>query len=140
MLTNVPDDVLNSYQKALEAQNNSYSPYSNFPVGAAFKFKGIDKVYTGCNVENISFGGTICAERSAIVSAVSNEGTHSIEYAIVVADTKEATLPCAICLQFMSEFTKEDFPVYLGNKTGLLKKYTFRELLPHSFNTLHEKD
>tara|TARA_B110000908_G_C9976580_1_gene323586 strand:- start:51 stop:473 length:423 start_codon:yes stop_codon:yes gene_type:complete len=139
MLENVPVEIEKAYKEALIAQANSHSPYSNFPVGAAIKFKDIKELAVGCNVENISFGGTICAERSAIVSFISKNGKKDIEYAVVVANTKSATLPCAFCLQVMSEFTNEDFPIYMGNQTALLKKLTFKDLLPHSFDTLHEK-
>ena len=136
MLENVPDYINVAYKSALKAQAASYSPYSKFPVGSAIKFKNSDELSLGCNVENISFGGTICAERSAVVSHVSKHGKSEVEYAIVVANTKEATLPCALCLQVLAEFTGEDFPIYMGNQTSLLKVMNFRELLPHNFNTL----
>lgn len=139
MLENIPKEIIDAYNEALKAKSHSHSPYSNFPVGAAIKFKNIPDLAVGCNVENISFGGTICAERSAIVSHISQFGKSTIEYAVVVANTKSATLPCAFCLQVMSEFTEKDFPIYMGNQDALLKKLTFKELLPHSFDTLHEK-
>lgn len=139
MLSDIPIEINVAYKEALKAQANSHSPYSSFPVGAAIKFKNHTELAVGCNVENISFGGTICAERSAIVSFISQYGKSSIEYAVVVANTKNATLPCAFCLQVMSEFTEKDFPIYMGNQDALLKKLTFKELLPHSFDTLHEK-
>ena len=136
MLENVPEYIDVAYKAALKAQENSYSPYSNFPVGSAVKFKNSDEISVGCNVENISFGGTMCAERAAIFSHISKHGKSDLEYVIVVADTKEATLPCALCLQVFAEFAGEDFPVYMGNKQSLLKVMNFRELLPHNFNTL----
>jgi len=138
MLKNIPQHIEVAYKKALLAQENSYCKYSNFPVGSALKFSNSEKLSVGCNVENISFGGTICAERSAVVSHVSQHGKGTLEYAVVVANTKEATLPCALCLQVLSEFTKQDFPIYMGNKSGLLKVLTFRELLPQNFNTLDD--
>lgn len=131
-------DIEKAFEVAKVAQSNSYSPYSHFAVGAAFKFKGDEAVYPGCNVENASYGATICAERSAILSKVSQKGKSSIEHAVVLAHTKSPTLPCALCLQVMSEFCDQDFPIYLGNADGLMKKMTFRELLPHSFDTLEE--
>jgi cytidine deaminase len=118
-----------AYEAAKKAQSNSYSPYSKFPVGAALKFKGHDKLYTGCNVENLSFGGTICAERSAMVAAISELGQVELEYAVVIANTQKATPPCGICRQFLSEFTQDDFPVYLSNASGILKEISFKELL-----------
>lgn len=137
-LIEVSKEIEEAYQVALLAQKNSYSPYSNFAVGAAFKFKNDKKLYPGCNVENASYGGTNCAERTAIFSRVAEAGKGNIEYAVIVAHTKKPTYPCAFCLQVMSEFTQEDFPIYMGNDTGLLKKMTFKEFLPHSFDTLHE--
>ena len=142
MLKNIPENINKAYQEALKAQEKSYCHYSHFPVGSAIKFTNSDELSVGCNVENISYGGTICAERSAVVSHISRHGKGVIEFAVVVADTESPTLPCALCLQVLAEFTTEDFPIYLGNKKSLLKKYTFRELLPHNFNTLfdrHEK-
>lgn len=134
----LPGEIEEAYKIALKAQENSHSPYSRFAVGAAIKFVGDEKVYPGCNVENISFGGTICAERSAIVSKVSQKGKGSVEYAVVVANTKTPTPPCALCLQVFSEFCDQDFPIYMGNKEKILKKMTFRELLPFSFTNLEE--
>ncbi len=127
-----------AYEVAKEAMKNSYSPYSRFAVGAAIKFKGDDTLYPGCNVENISYGGTICAERSAIVSRVSQKGKGEVEFAVVLANTENPTYPCAMCLQVLCEFTKEDFPIFMGNPTKLTKTMSFREFLPHSFDTLEE--
>ena len=134
----ITPEVEKAYQVAINAQKNSYSPYSKFAVGAAFKFKGDSKIYPGCNVENASYGGTNCAERTAIFSRVAEQGHGTIEYAVVVAKTKNPTYPCAFCLQVMSEFNKGDFPIYMGNESGLLKKMNFKEFLPHSFDTLAE--
>lgn len=132
------DLVEQAFEVAKNAQNNSHSPYSNFAVGAAFKFLGDDKLYPGCNVENASYGATICAERSAILSKVSQKGQSPIEFAVVLAHTTTPTLPCALCLQVMSEFCEKDFPIYLGNDKGLGRIINFKELLPHSFDTLEE--
>lgn len=132
------DIVEKAFEVAKAAQEHSYSPYSKFAVGAAFKFSGDDKIYPGCNVENASYGATICAERSAILSKVSQKGQSPIEFAVVLAHTTTPTLPCALCLQVMSEFCDKDFPIYLGNDKGLGKKINFKELLPHSFDTLEE--
>jgi cytidine deaminase len=132
------DLIEKAFEVAKGAQDNSYSPYSHFAVGAAFKFKNDEDLYPGCNVENASYGATICAERSAILSKVSKKGQSPIEFVVVLAHTETPTLPCALCLQVMSEFCEKDFPIYLGNQKGLSKKINFRELLPHSFDTLEE--
>lgn len=137
-LSKIPDSIQKAYQEAVKAKANSYSPYSNFAVGAALKFVGDDQLYQGTNVENISFGGTICAERSAVCSRVSQKGQADIEFVVVVTNTQTPTPPCALCLQFMSEFGKKDFPIYMGNDEGLTLVRNFKEFLPYSFETLSE--
>ncbi len=127
-----------AYKVALKAQKNSYSPYSHFAVGAAIKFKGDDKLYPGCNVENASYGGTNCAERTAVFSRVAEKGYGPIDYVVVVANTDNPTPPCALCLQIMNEFCDKDFPIYMANGAGILKRMNFKEFLPYSFDTLKE--
>lgn len=134
----VPEEIEKAFEVAVKAQENSYSPYSHFSVGAALKFVGDSKLYPGCNVENASYGATICAERSALLSKVSQSGAGALEYAVVLAPTKTPTPPCALCLQVLNEFFENDFPIYMGNKEGLTKMMTFREFLPHAFDTLNE--
>lgn len=134
MSINVSLDIQQAYQKSLEARENSYSPYSNFKVGAAVKFKGHEQVFYGCNVENASYGATICAERNAIWNGVATIGKQDMEYLIVVADQEQPVPPCALCLQVISEFYDPDMPIYLGNLQGLKKKYLLKEILPVPFN------
>lgn len=134
----VSETIQKAFEVALGAQKNSHSPYSKFAVGAAIKFHGDETLYPGCNVENASYGATVCAERSAIFSRVSQKGGATIEFIVVLAHTQKPTLPCALCLQVMNEFCQKDFPVYMGNTEGLTKKLNFRELLPHSFDTLDD--
>ncbi len=131
--------VAQSYDVAKKAQSHTHSPYSNFPVGACIKFKGDDHLYGGCNVENASYGATICAERSALVSAVAAKGKQAIEFVTVVANTKSATPPCALCLQVLNEFCDGNFPIYMSNADGILKQMTFKDFLPHSFDTLYDR-
>ena len=120
-------------QAAKNAVINSYSPYSCFAVGAALLAGG--RVYTGTNVECASYGGTICAERTAFVKAVS-EGERIFE-AIAVAADGRACFPCGICLQFMAEFCDPDnFVILLSEESeggSQSKRYTLRELLPYNF-------
>ncbi|NLM73747.1 MAG: cytidine deaminase [Clostridiaceae bacterium] len=117
---------------ALKAKDNAYVPYSQFHVGAALVADD-GKVYTGCNVENSSYGATICAERSAIVKAVS-EGAKKIREIAVVSDSDKYTIPCAICLQVMSEFCEADMKLHLANNKGEYRTYDFKDLLPTPFN------
>ena len=135
MLENVHQGVVDVYQNALSARENSYSPYSHFKVGAAVKFKGVEQIFYGCNVENASYGATICAERNAIWSGVAAVGKRDMEYLIVVADQENPVPPCALCLQVISEFYDAEMPIYLGNLEGLQKMYRLKEILPVPFNT-----
>jgi homotetrameric cytidine deaminase len=135
-LTNkLAPEVQTAYKKALIARDNSYSPYSHFKVGAAVKFKDCDDVFVGCNVENASYGATICAERNAIWSGVAAVGKRDMEYLIVVADQDEPVPPCALCLQVISEFYDPKMPIYLGNLNGIQKCYLLEEILPVPFNS-----
>lgn len=126
-------DVQNAYKIALKARTHSHSPYSQFAVGAAVKLQGKPAAVGGCNVENASYGGTVCAERVALHSAVAMNGKISPEFLVVVTGEKKATVPCALCLQTLAEFCADDCVIYLGNEKSLLKKYELRELLPHPF-------
>ncbi len=125
-----------AFKVAIEARKNAYAPYSGFKVGAALSVMGTDKIYSGCNVENASYGATMCAERTAIFSAVAENGKVPFEFCIVVTDTEYATPPCALCLQVFSEFCPPDFPIYLGTLKGIQKKVLLKELLPVPFNKI----
>jgi cytidine deaminase len=116
---------------ALEARKNAYAPYSGFRVGAAVLADN-GRVYTGCNIENASFGATMCAERTAIGKAIS-EGARQILTVAIASDSDENTVPCGICRQVMSEFCAHDMPLYLSDKNGSFKEYLFSDLLPNVF-------
>lgn len=116
---------------ALKAQQHAYVPYSNFHVGAAVLADN-QRIYTGCNIENSSFGATICAERTAIGKAIS-DGASRILAVAISSDSEEPTVPCGICRQVMSEFCAGDMPLYLSNKDGEYKEYSFDNLLPNRF-------
>lgn len=118
---------------AIEASKASHSPYSNAKVGSALQCSD-GKIYQGCNVENSSFGGTVCAERVAIFKAVS-EGSKQISTIYVY--TKDGWPPCAICLQIMTEFSKPELKVIIGNEQGEEKEFTLKELLPNAFTPSH---
>lgn len=109
------DDLV---QRAKKVRKNAYAPYSKYKVGAALATKS-GRVFEGCNVENASFGGTICAERGAIMQMVAAGESEPIAIA-VVTQGKEPASPCGICRQVLSEFTK-DMPVAmvgLGSRDG----------------------
>ncbi len=114
---------------AEEAASHSYSPYSGFPVGAAVLTAG-GNVYSGANVENASYGATMCAERVAVFKAVS-EGEDKILALAVYTSAANYAFPCGMCLQVLSEFA-EDIPVIIAGDAGM-KRFTLSELLPHRF-------
>lgn len=116
---------------AYEIMENSYAPYSKFNVAATLLAKS-GKVYTGVNVENSSYGATICAERTAFVKAIS-EGERSFEKLAVVSSGRDLTWPCGICRQFFSEFCDDDFEIISGDKEGNITVYTLAELFPEGF-------
>lgn len=129
----VDSNIQEAYKVALAARANAHAPYSKFLVGSALKIEGVEELIPGCNVENASYGGTICAERGSVLSSVAKHGKRGFEYIVVVTDQEDPAVPCAFCLQVLSEFVKPDFPIYLGNLKGLTKKILFKELLPHPF-------
>lgn len=114
---------------AKEAANNAYAPYSRFYVGAALLCAD-GKVYTGCNIENASYGATNCAERTAIFKAVS-EGKREFEAIAIVAKDGSTAFPCGMCLQVMNEFMP-DASIIL-EKDGAPFKFALKDLLPHGF-------
>ncbi len=117
-------------KKALEAQKMAYVPYSEFPVGAALLTRS-GKVYTGCNIENASFGATNCAERTAIFKAIS-EGEKKFDTIAIVGDPKAFTSPCGICRQVLVEFGL-DTTVILAKSPEEYQEFTMEEILPLSF-------
>ncbi|WP_036221365.1 cytidine deaminase [Mesoaciditoga lauensis] len=121
---------------AKEAREKAYAPYSNFKVGAALETKS-GKIYTGANVENSSFGLSMCAERIAIFKAVV-DGETNFEKMVVVADTKDVVSPCGACRQVMSEFG--NFEVILANMSGKIKKTDVNALLPGAFDLRRDVD
>lgn len=115
---------------AKKAMEKSYAPYSKFKVGAALLGKdGI--VYLGCNVENASFGATICAERTALTKAVS-EGAREFEKIAIVASSGEYAAPCGICRQVLYEFMP-DGEVILDSSEEGMKVVKLKDLLPMGF-------
>lgn len=119
--------------KALDASTRAHSPYSKAKVGAAVEtVEG--KIYTGCNIENASFGGTVCAERVAMWKAVS-EGQMKMKRIYVYTD--EGWPPCGMCLQVMTEFADGDLEVTFGNKSGKETTKKLKELLTCAFTPEH---
>ena len=118
------------YAEALKARENAYAPFSGFQVGAALLTED-GKVYTGVNIENSSYGATICAERTAFVKAIS-EGHRKFKALAVTAGDEQEALPCGICRQFMYEFSPE-LEIITGTDEEHLNIRTLEELLPLGF-------
>ena len=125
--------VQTAFEQAKATRENAYAKFSNFLVGSAIKLKGSDEIYTGCNVENSTYGLTICAERTAITKAVSLKGKIDIDFVVVVADTPEPTFPCGMCRQTICEFGTDDTKIYLANLEGIQKETTLKEIFPDGF-------
>jgi cytidine deaminase len=114
------------------ARENAHAPYSNFRVGAALRAKS-GRIFTGCNVENASYGLTLCAERVAIFKAIS-EGERGFDAIAVVADTDTLTPPCGACRQIIWEFCG-DVPVVMSNLKGKVERESAAKLLPRAFDS-----
>lgn len=115
--------------KAYEAMKNSYAPYSKFNVGAVALCG--EKIYMGCNIENASFGATICAERCAIFKAVS-DGYTKIDKIVIVCSMHDFAYPCGICRQVMTEFMDENGIIVVTNDKEI-REYKLSDLMPESF-------
>lgn len=122
-------DAKELMKMAIEARQNAYAPYSHFAVGAALLTES-GRVYTGCNIENASYGLTCCAERNAIFAAV-GAGERRFKILAVAADSPEPVAPCGACRQVIAEF---GIPfVVMGNLKEATKTMTAEELLPYGF-------
>jgi cytidine deaminase len=113
------------------ARDNAHAPFSSFKVGAALE-DATGRIHTGCNVENATFGLTLCAERVAVFKAIS-EGARSFQRIAVVADTEQLTPPCGACRQILWEFCG-DIPVLLGNLAGKTETMQLSDLFPRPFD------
>lgn len=123
---------------ARTARTYAYAPYSGFQVGAAL-LSSAGTVYTGVNVENASYGLTVCAERNAIFKAVS-EGVTDVEKLAVAAESEKPVPPCGACRQVLGEFMKPDASIVMGGSGENIRVKTLQHLLPEAFGQedLHE--
>ncbi len=118
-------------EAAKKAKDRAYAPYSHFHVGAAI-LTSSGRIFTGCNVENTSYGLTCCAERTAIFKMVS-EGEHKIEQVLVIGDTEDFLPPCGACRQVIAEFSQKETVVYMCNMNSEWKKSSVADLIPFTF-------
>jgi cytidine deaminase len=129
----VPADL---YAAAANAHRNAYSPYSHYRVGAGIRLAS-GEVFGGCNVENASYGATICAERSAIMAAVSAHGPIQIVEVLVLTDASPPWPPCGLCRQVIAEFASPDCQVWCCNPGGDVVVRPFSKLFPQGFDATH---
>jgi cytidine deaminase len=118
-------------ERALEARRNAHAPYSNFQVGAALE-QDTGVIHTGCNVENATYGLTVCAERVAVFKAMS-EGARRFTRMAIAADTDDLTPPCGACRQILWEFCG-DIELLLVNPRGKQESLRLSDLFPRPFS------
>ncbi|MCZ0717363.1 cytidine deaminase [Aerococcus kribbianus] len=131
MIDNAMKDKL--IEAATDMLKQAYVPYSEFPVGAAL-LTSDGQIYSGCNIENSSYGLSNCAERTAVFKAVA-DGHHQFSYLVVTGTTNQPIAPCGACRQVISEFAPADLPVLLTNQKGQMHKTTISDLLPGAFKS-----
>ena len=124
-------------KSAIEAKSRSYSPYSNFPVGAALLTED-GKIYLGANVENASYGLTVCAERNAVFKAII-DGEKKFKAIAIAGITDDFLPPCGACRQVLLELCGKDIDVILINSKEETKVYKLNQLIPFSFGDEHLK-
>lgn len=124
-------EIKNMLRMANDARDRAYVPYSGFRVGACIKGE-TGAYYLGCNVENVSYGATNSAERTALFKAI-YEGERAFDALAIVSDSHNFTVPCGICRQSLSEFCDDDMPVICSNGVGKYKVMRFGELFPYAF-------
>lgn len=126
----VIDKLIDEAKKVLE---NAYAPFSKFRVGAAILTES-GNIYRGCNVEDASFGGTICAERAAATASVAAEGYVRFKAIAVASESDNPAPPCGICRQFLSQFAGPEVPVFIvSTKSSQIKMISFGTLMPYTF-------
>lgn len=118
-------------EAAREVAGHAHAPYSEYPVGAALRDEQ-GRVWAGCNVENVSYGLTMCAERSAVFAMVAGGGKRVREILILTVD---AGPPCGACLQVLSEFGNGDLAIHLATSEGVRQTCSLKDLMPHAFRS-----
>lgn len=119
------------HERARSVRDSAHAPYSRFHVGACIEVED-GALFSGCNVENASYGATVCAERNAIFQAVAN-GHRQIRRVLVCTEGEPLAMPCALCLQVMSEFASPSLEVAVASPNSVERVLRFSELLPHPF-------
>ncbi len=131
-------DAMELQKKASDARHHSHSPYSGHKVGAAVRIDLPGSgIYVGANIENASFGATVCAERVAIWKAMSEHPGKKISEVAVCTDQAIPWPPCGLGLQVMAEFCADDLKVHLCDTVKIVRTVTFKDLFPSNFNPEH---
>lgn len=124
------------HKAAVTAMDKAYAPYSGFQVGAAV-LTADGQIFSGGNVENASYGGTVCAERVSIWKAVTEGARGPITDIVVVVDAAKPWPPCGFCRQVLAEFAKPTCRVHLGTRSKITRSLTLKRLLPEAFTPKH---
>ncbi len=124
-------DIKILIKEAIELKKNAYTPYSHFNVACLVETKS-GKIFRGINIENASYSPTLCAERNALSTAIT-EGEREFKMIIITGDS-EYTYPCGVCRQFIREFADSDTKIIVAKDCDNYKTYTIDELLPYSFS------
>ncbi len=131
-IAKIPANIQKAYRAARETRQKAHAPYSGYHVGAALVAGR--KIITGCNMENASFGATICAERNAFGKAVSDGQAFKVTDVVVVTQGNPLAPPCGMCLQVLAEFLNADARVWLGDTKSIKQVFLFSELYPQAFS------
>lgn len=123
-------------KSATQARKNAYARYSDYQVGAAIRTSD-GHIFAGCNVENSSYGATICAERVAIQNAITHRGRFQLTEILVLTDATPPWPPCGMCRQVIAEFASPHLIVHLANPAGEIKTISFEKLFPDAFTSDH---
>ncbi len=123
-------DLLN---KAKIVSENAYAPYSKFKVGAAIEYEN-GNIYTGCNVENASYGLSICAERNAVSNAVSSGEKSKIKTVAIYSPNQKKCMPCGACRQWIAEFSSDNTRIILEDDDNKIISMTLEEIFPNAFS------
>lgn len=121
------------WNAACRVRQHAYAPYSGYQVGAALSIAGSDQIFIGCNVENASYGATICAERNAVLQAVAHAETTPVILELVLV-TRDPAPPCGMCLQVLSEFSTPETRIHLSTPEAMVQALSLSDFLPTPFS------
>lgn len=124
------------FKAARLARKNAYAPYSGYHIGAAVR-SADGKIFSGSNIENASYGGTVCAERTAIWKAITEGAKLPLQEIMIVTDQKDPWPPCGMCRQVLAEFGTEETKIWLADTKEVKKAFLFDQIFPESFSPKH---